>query len=341
MEKMEDQDKEEIERHAVTIQSSFRGYKVRKTSKEVGKESSNLEEDGHSSIADQDENDHVEEKSPEDNSELTEKIIIIQRSYRGYKVRKARKEEQGGQETSGEPAGKVTPPTFSDPHEKENFSNHHAVVIQSAYRGYVVRKDYKPGKNDDVIVQNETDEAENREKELDQQAVIIQSSYRGYKARKKYQEEKEKLQSENESADKTVDLNENAVIIQSAYRGYNARKTYNAKKREAEAQRETETNATLIQSAYRGYKSRKEYSTRVANQKADSYEEDEGHTVRIVEYPEEVDVREERIIIIQSAYRGYKIRKTIQLEESAETVQGYARGYQARKRLETVALPGK
>ena len=348
---MDDLDQSELDKHAVTIQSSFRGYRVRKKRKEQQDFTSLDEEQDEpaaSSIlgeSDADEN-TLEDGSPE----MNEKVIIIQSRYRGYKVRKARKEqkeekeeketEKENEEENNEPNDDLEQPSSNvpkvfDPHEEENFFNHHAVVIQSAYRGYVVRKDYLTRKNDpgEDIADGPTG---TNELDLNEKAIIIQSSYRGYKARKKYQETKENRQKGSDFDDKGPDpeeekigLNKNAVIIQSAYRGYTARKEYDEQK-QAKAEKDLSANATVIQSAYRGYQSRKNHATRKANQKRESIE---GHSVRIVEFPEDHDEQEAKIIIIQSAYRGYKIRKNMELEKSAESVQGYTRGYNSRKKL--------
>nr|XP_008110604.1 PREDICTED: myosin-IIIa [Anolis carolinensis] len=238
-----------------------------------------------------------------------------------------------------------------------------AIKIQSAYRGYVTRKEYLAAKN--------------RHK-MELRITRLQAVARGYLIRKKIKEEK--------------DANKAATTIQSHFKGYRERKSFRRKREsllrkqrtemaanpgekkeiqipEVESEttairnsppRTDEEAAVILQSNYRGYRERKKF-------KEQCEKKDGGH----VEQSSLVDVEdssgaiqntspteEEAALVLQSNYRGYRERKKFKEqhkkmaseeqstspafvpnspphseEEAAIILQSNFRGYRERKRV--------
>ncbi|XP_074429523.1 myosin-IIIa [Larus michahellis] len=138
-----------------------------------------------------------------------------------------------------------------------------AIKIQSAYRGFVARKEYANAKHNKKVEENIT---------------RLQAIARGYLLRKKRKEL-------NEARNKA------AITIQSHYRGYKERKIFK-RRRESLRKKQTENAASI------------------SEKEKDEGLQDNG------ESPSEVKsalpkTEEEAAVVVQSHYRGYRVRKNI------------------------------
>ncbi|XP_063180693.1 myosin-IIIa [Chroicocephalus ridibundus] len=138
-----------------------------------------------------------------------------------------------------------------------------AIKIQSAYRGFVARKEYANAKHN---------------KKVEEYITRLQAIARGYLLRKKRKE-------------LTEARNKAAITIQSHYRGYKERKIFK-RRRESLRKKQTENAAS------------------VSEKEKDEGLQDNG------ESPSEVKsalpkTEEEAAVVVQSHYRGYRVRKNI------------------------------
>uniref|UniRef100_A0ABM5GNE3 non-specific serine/threonine protein kinase n=1 Tax=Pogona vitticeps TaxID=103695 RepID=A0ABM5GNE3_9SAUR len=189
-----------------------------------------------------------------------------------------------------------------------------AVKIQSAYRGYIARKEYTSVRN---------------AYKMEMCITRLQAAARGYLIRKKIKEQKDAN-------------NKAATTIQSHYKGYRERKSFRRKresllrkdqadmtampveKREGEQTPESEDRiaivqnsapcteeeaAVILQSNYRGYLERKKFKEQLekkgASEVAQSLLSEDGADVR----QNSSHTEEEAAVILQSNYRGYRERK--------------------------------
>ncbi|XP_064410770.1 myosin-IIIa [Latimeria chalumnae] len=235
--------------------------------------------------------------------EIMDRIVLVQACVRGcLGARRYRKMQEKRQES--------------------------AVVIQSAYRGYKVRKE-------------NTHEKPNSKK-LEEFIIKFQAVLRGYLARKHYNEK-----------------NQAAVKIQAHYKGYRERKSYK-RKREAMTknkgttetepvvkqhsteelkneepketdkpsnpdkssdQQDKESAAVVIQSNYRGYKERKRL------------EQKHQHNAKQEESPMGNEVSENETTLNETTAQESSPKDDRQ-EKAATVIQSNLRGYQERKHLE-------
>ncbi|XP_074722502.1 myosin-IIIa isoform X1 [Strix uralensis] len=138
-----------------------------------------------------------------------------------------------------------------------------AIKIQSAYRGFVARKEYRNAK---------------RNKKVEEYITRLQAIARGYLLRKKRKE-------------LTETRNKAAITVQSHYKGYKERKTFE-RRRESLRKKQTENEASV--------------SEREKDEELQENEESPAGVKRALPKTEE-----EAAVIVQSNYRGYRVRKKI------------------------------
>ncbi|XP_064300894.1 myosin-IIIa isoform X2 [Phalacrocorax carbo] len=143
-----------------------------------------------------------------------------------------------------------------------------AIKIQSAYRGFVARKEYTNAK---------------RNKKVEEYIIRLQAIAKGYLLRKKIKE-------------LTETRNKAAITIQSHYRGYKERKIFKRrresfKKKQSLRKKQTENAASI---------SKKEKDEELQDNK----ESPAG-------VKSALSKTEEAAVIVQSHYRGYRVRKKI------------------------------
>ncbi|XP_069504253.1 myosin-IIIa isoform X2 [Ambystoma mexicanum] len=196
-----------------------------------------------------------------------------------------------------------------------------ALKIQSAYRGYAVRKEYKTPKNDKKLVafvtqfqaaargyliRKELKEADLRKNDA---ATTIQSHYRGFKQRKSFQRKRESMMMKKQTINQAPSTaHEENEILQSNNSDTNIEKSSsNTTQDEA---------AVVIQSNFRGYRDRKKLKEKrqpVQEVSSSSSKETTDTTTPGVKHEEGkgVDRNEKAAIVIQSNYRGYHERKRL------------------------------
>uniref|UniRef100_A0A8C4RZM5 non-specific serine/threonine protein kinase n=1 Tax=Erpetoichthys calabaricus TaxID=27687 RepID=A0A8C4RZM5_ERPCA len=200
-----------------------------------------------------------------------------------------------------------------------------AVVLQSAYRGYKVRKDHPQEKNKikmekfitqlQAVCRGYLSRQQYREivDEKNKAAVKIQACYRGHKDRRSYRRKKETMLKEEESRKaKTDEMSscdtntiENGVC-------------------ETHVNEDEDTKAAVvIQSNYRGYRERKRFKERQQNhnfslEDATSVTEEASERIAdFVEDNDQTDNSEEEVkaaTVIQSNFRGHRERKKLEEE---------------------------
>ncbi|XP_074938722.1 myosin-IIIa isoform X2 [Phalacrocorax aristotelis] len=143
-----------------------------------------------------------------------------------------------------------------------------AIKIQSAYRGFVARKEYTNAK---------------RNKKVEEHIIRLQAIAKGYLLRKKIKE-------------LTETRNKAAITIQSHYRGYKERKIFKRrresfKKKQSLRKKQTENAASI---------SKKE--------KDEELQDNEESPAGV---KSALSKTEEAAVIVQSHYRGYRVRKKI------------------------------
>ncbi|XP_062983926.1 myosin-IIIa [Elgaria multicarinata webbii] len=201
-----------------------------------------------------------------------------------------------------------------------------AIKIQSAYRGYVIRKEYTSAKNT---------------YKMEICIMRLQAVARGYLIRKKIKE--------------INDANKAAATIQSHYRGYKKRRSFKRKRESVLKKEQAETAASpreegkcgqipkveggavvgqnsprteeeaavVLQSNYRGYRERKKVKEQCkkmggADVAQSSPPEAEGGPAAVKKSLPHSE--EEAAVILQSTFRGYRERKRV--KEQCKTMGG-------------------
>lgn len=250
--------REELEKAATKIQSTFRGHKARQEA-QVSRRTANHEEKGELPRSPAESFGGKEYDGKEDAA-----ATCIQAGYRGYSSRKARNEA--------------------------------ATTIQAGYRGYAVRKGLGDSiviKPVSPVLETDSNDIERNEDEV-AAAIKIQSAFRGHRARDAIRDDtksnvpeikdnegdstrakddsaanKKSQQSAGDYTKETTEKDVAATKIQSNYRGYYTRKQLGGKNEAAttiqahyrgyrvrELRRTRSEAAVKIQSHYRGYKTR-------------------------------------------------------------------------------------
>ncbi|XP_039609847.1 myosin-IIIa isoform X1 [Polypterus senegalus] len=200
-----------------------------------------------------------------------------------------------------------------------------AVVLQSAYRGYKVRKDHPQEKNkikmEKFITQLQAvcrgylyrKQYGEMVDEKNKAAVKIQACYRGHKDRRSYRRKKETMLKEEESRKaKTDEVSscDTNIIENGVY------ETHVNEDEDAKA-------AVVIQSNYRGYRERKRFKERHQNynislEDATSVTEEASERIAdVAEDNDQTDNSEEEVkaaTVIQSNFRGHRERKKLEEE---------------------------
>uniref|UniRef100_A0A8C5PTG6 non-specific serine/threonine protein kinase n=1 Tax=Leptobrachium leishanense TaxID=445787 RepID=A0A8C5PTG6_9ANUR len=194
-----------------------------------------------------------------------------------------------------------------------------AVKIQSAYRGYAVRKEVGQTKSEKMeefitrfqavargyLVRKEINDTLTQKNEA---ATKIQSHYRGFKERKSFQRKRESMKRKQCDNAAEVKLN-----------GESEEMDQNNKDRGCKSEDEA---AVVIQSHFRGHQQRKQMKEGYQNHKDKDNEtvaEQETEPVRVLEGEnngcdiDKSDIREDKAaVVIQSNYRGHRERKKLQ-----------------------------
>ncbi|XP_069823618.1 abnormal spindle-like microcephaly-associated protein [Dendropsophus ebraccatus] len=200
--------------------------------------------------------------------------------------------------------------------ERESFRKQRTacVTIQSAVRGYLVRKRMKVWNN---------------------AATILQACYRMHKARQEYLAIyraavvlQRKLQAHNDRAHhrKTFLLiKQSAVRLQAAYRGYIERKRL----------RIQQAAAITIQARYQGYIARKQYL--IMRQSALTIQSWYRGQKQKKKDMQNLLTAKKAIVVIQAAYRGFKARRRLRQQNSAAVViQSAVRQWHALKKFREI-----
>eukprot|EP00062_Callorhinchus_milii_P015760 gi/632966460/ref/XP_007899427.1/ PREDICTED: myosin-IIIa [Callorhinchus milii] len=232
--------------------------------------------------------------------EMVDRIVLVQAWVKGWLGAKRYRKMQGKREQS-------------------------AMVLQSAYRGYRVRKDNTVGKHklEQTIIKLQ---AAARgylvrmqfRRLLDEQnnaAVKIQSHFRGYKDRKSFQKKKEQRSkihaaeaSPNEEQSKTDVITEEEVKE-------NEKAVGSGEEHSQEEDDEGTKAAIVIQSNFRGYKERKQLKEKRMCQesaKAKPPMETSAPNGSTTATPEKDEVK--AATVLQSNYRGHRERKRLEDE---------------------------
>ena len=260
-------------------------------------------------------------KRDEDSKRQNHAATKIQAGFKGYKVRKERRDKLQVSENLS---------------KREKERNEAAVKIQSGFRGYMTRKyTHKKKQNIDINANDNWKDEESLRKR-NEAAVTIQSSFRGYQERKNIARSKQDYEKQKEEA---------AKKIQASFKGYHVRKDIakqmEEKRHQEEARRairEEHQNiaATKIQAGFRGYRVRKQSKLQRGAQNK--------------------QLDDEAATKIQAAARGYQTRKSykqnheLQLPDStpkrndrddndlnmaATKIQSAFKGYQTRKAIKS------
>ena len=289
---------EESVRAAVVIQSWYRGFQARKL---VNEKKRLLNERSKLSIKDNiiRKQSHIELDCEENH---TRSAIIIQSIYRGHRTRKRLQSSSNLNHQAidhGDPslisANNVQTDDTQRPPMNTKELEKAALLIQSLYRGYIVRKHARQYVKDNKFLPpfNSYDETDLRS------VVRIQRWYRTQKARntKLLLMKKENNLSEGFVID--PELEKAAATVQSWFRGHRARKVYKCSLEKKKSIRREEKAALIIQKLYRGYKVRKVALTTAVEK--EQFQKEFQST----------DELEKAATCIQCIFRGYQARKSI------------------------------
>ncbi|XP_055870958.1 abnormal spindle-like microcephaly-associated protein homolog isoform X3 [Biomphalaria glabrata] len=214
----------------------------------------------------------------------------IQSGYRGYKAR------QEMVDKSKKSAPKNSAPLTDHFDEEERA----AAKIQAGFRGYQTRKNLDKFKDKDYEKGKQPKE-DNTSKKQPKENSTPRKQPKEDSTPRKVVKPKEATKAEKDAA---------AAKIQASYRGYRSRQDLQRHKEEESALR--------IQSGYRGYQTRKQLSDanekmKETKPKGDSQKEKNPKQVPKKNQDEDMwDQEEWAATKIQSAYRGYTARKTLE-----------------------------
>ncbi len=336
----------EVVQAAMKIQRSYRRFKIRKMEREkIAKEQQ----------AKKKEEEEEEEELPDLNDKgVQEATVKIQSAFRGFKSRKNTFQVV----KSAMIIQKAFRRYKRRKDEKEKAA---AALIQSSYRGFMVRKKLRTTA------------------EVAQAAMKIQSMYRGFKTRKEVDKQKKeeteaalKIQAQfrgfksRQTMKSTVEVAQAAIKIQSMYRGFKTRKAardeFKRKVKDAKKEEEDELPdlkcadvaraAVQIQTAYRGFQVRRrakdEHKAAVQIQPVNRGFQSKVKDGKKEEEEELPDLKcadvARAAVQIQTAYRGFQVRRRAKDEHKAAVqIQPVNRGFQSKvkdgKKEEEEELP--
>ncbi|KAJ8924055.1 hypothetical protein NQ315_006832 [Exocentrus adspersus] len=230
---------------AIMIQKIWRGFKTRNSLKkdlEVQNDTNGTKvrlEDGHSidfvphEKTEKQSIDLLESQYPATSEEFVKAATLIQKIWRGFKVRKyfTTAKAQRSKATTNELQHVAIITEGAEP--DMNFAKA-AVMVQKLWRGFKVRKILREknlfGKPIEVeaAAAETIRDAETKDKKS---ALKIQSLWRGYQVRKNIRVIKNKLEDESTKTGKGKELSDEAILnaatkIQAGVRGYLQRKNY-------------------------------------------------------------------------------------------------------------------
>ncbi|XP_050950699.1 abnormal spindle-like microcephaly-associated protein isoform X2 [Labeo rohita] len=269
--------------------------------------------------------------------QLKQAAITLQAIYRGSKVRENLKREHQ--------AATIIQAQFQMHKIRIAFlaAKCAAIIIQQRYRAYRVGKcmqaSYVQMKNAAVVIQSAFRgmKVRNDLRKSHCAAAVIQAHFRGHSQLKKYQRQQwaasvlqqrfRAMMTKNVVMKQYAAIKTAAICIQSAFRGMSVRKQI----------AERHKSAKIIQRTYRAYKERRDY---LALRNA---------TICIQQqYRAIVSARQQHkrycslraaAIILQSMYRGMKVRKEIARKHKAATViQSMYKMYRTRVRFQAMKL---
>lgn len=274
---------EELESAAIKIQASYRGFKTREELKQEKVDKSKNDED--TKDTDDKPKNNEDTKDTDDQTNRADDLlptntndtgpgnndidlnsedvqlaaVTIQKNYKGYKTRKDLKDHKASKDDSNDDNIQKESDSKEDSNLPELNEETAAVAIQKHYKGYKTRKDLNLQKNEDVPIENKTEEAKlisevNKDHstlddhtnddsdELQTAALTIQKNYKGYKTRKELKEDKVHVETDIDTSkqdEKEIDLDLNdpefekaAQKIQAGFRGHKTREELKSLRKE-------------------------------------------------------------------------------------------------------------
>nr|XP_055073870.1 abnormal spindle-like microcephaly-associated protein [Misgurnus anguillicaudatus] len=257
---------------------------------------------------------------------LKQATITLQALYRGFKIRQDLKRENQ--------AATIIQAQFRMHKVRISFlaAKFAAIIIQQRYRAYKtgksMRDSYLQMKNAAVVIQSASRGMKVRKnlREMHQAATVIQAHFRGHLQLKQYQKQQwaasvlqqryKAYKTGKSMRDSYLQMKNAAVVIQSAFMGMKVRKRL----------REMHQAATVIQAHFRGHLQLKHYQKQ---QWAASVLQ-QGYRA----YKTGISMRDSYLqmknaaVVIQSAFRGMKVRKCLQeMHQAATVIQAHFRGH--------------
>ncbi|XP_033114872.1 abnormal spindle-like microcephaly-associated protein homolog [Anneissia japonica] len=266
--------------------------------------------------------------------------IKIQSVYRGYQSRKLFQAKTN--------AAIIIQSIYRGYQNKKMFQHKKkaAILIQSAYRGYRNKTSFQEKKKAAIFIQSAYRGYQSRKVFLEKKKAVtmIQSVYRGYQIQKFFQAKKKaailiQLVYRGYQNRKVFQMKKNAaILIQSVYKSHQCRKVFLKKKKAAtliqsnfrgyQKQKlflEKKKAAIMIQSVYRGYQSWKDFQEKKKAAILIQSVYRGNHSRRVFHK------KKKAALLIQSFYRGYQNRRVYQEKKKAAIlIQSFYRGYHSR-----------
>ncbi|XP_026148072.1 myosin-IIIa [Mastacembelus armatus] len=314
---------------AVVLQSAYRGHKVRKRvadDKNKAKIIIQFQAVCRGYLARKKYKELVDQK----NKAATK----IQAHYRGHRERKSfkrkreAKEKENTEKTPEEKEEQMVEPeksanaedasTQNDEAKNEDEETKAAIVLQSNYRGYKERKNFKERKNEEsTYVAEENDDSDNTQVPEDEHIEVTDEAVTEDTAADagkegQIEDNKEDSGQENTTGEEAVNLEEQtkaATVIQSNFRGHKERKRLQDEGK-LPAKKQKENNPTSEEEVPT------ESSPTAEEVKPEDKEEESTKEVEVSSNDaKSVDADETKAaVVIQSNFRGHKERKRLEEE---------------------------